>query len=84
MKSNQGRQRGGSDYASGAEADSNHLRRAMRSRLDFFDGAGGWRETAPNLPEGFHYRPELIGPADEAALSARVRCRFPCRPSSSR
>jgi alkylated DNA repair dioxygenase AlkB len=26
-----------------------------------------------NLPEGFRYRPELIGPADEAALLARVR-----------
>ena len=27
----------------------------------------------PNLPEGFRYRPELIGPADESALLARVR-----------
>jgi alkylated DNA repair dioxygenase AlkB len=30
-------------------------------------------ETAPNLPEGFCYQPELIGPDDEAALVARVR-----------
>jgi alkylated DNA repair dioxygenase AlkB len=26
-----------------------------------------------NLPEGFRYQPELIGPADEAALLARLR-----------
>jgi alkylated DNA repair dioxygenase AlkB len=45
----------------------------MMSRLDFSDGAGDSRETAPNLPEGFIYRPELIGPADEAKLLARVR-----------
>ena len=31
------------------------------------------REAAPKLPEGFRYRPELIGPEDEAALLARVR-----------
>jgi alkylated DNA repair dioxygenase AlkB len=30
-------------------------------------------ETAPNLPEGFRYRPEMIRAADEAALVARVR-----------
>jgi alkylated DNA repair dioxygenase AlkB len=29
--------------------------------------------TLPNLPEGFRYRPELIGQADEDALLARVR-----------
>ena len=34
--------------------------------------------TLPNLPEGFRYRPELIGPADEGALLARVR-RLPFR-----
>jgi alkylated DNA repair dioxygenase AlkB len=27
----------------------------------------------PNLPEGFRYRPELIGPDDEERLLARVR-----------
>lgn len=31
------------------------------------------REAAPKLPEGFRYRPELIGPAEEAALLASVR-----------
>ena len=31
------------------------------------------REAVPKLPEGFRYRPELIGPADEGALLARVR-----------
>ena len=31
------------------------------------------REAVSKLPEGFRYRPELIGPADEAALIARVR-----------
>ncbi len=29
-------------------------------------------DTAPNLPEGFRYRPDLIGPDEEAALVARV------------
>ena len=42
------------------------MRRATTSQFDFFGGA-------PNLPEGFRYRPGLIGPADEAALLARVR-----------
>ena len=31
------------------------------------------REAAPKLPEGFRYRPELIGPGEETALLARVR-----------
>jgi alkylated DNA repair dioxygenase AlkB len=31
------------------------------------------RGTAPQPPEGFRYRPELIDPDDEAALSTRVR-----------
>lgn len=31
------------------------------------------REAGSKLPLGFRYRPELIGPADEAALLARVR-----------
>jgi alkylated DNA repair dioxygenase AlkB len=30
------------------------------------------REAMPKLPEGFRYRPELIGPAKEAALLASV------------
>jgi alkylated DNA repair dioxygenase AlkB len=46
------------------------MRRATTSQFDFFRDASG---AAPNLPEGFRYRPELIGPADEDALVARVR-----------
>jgi len=42
----------------------------MASQLDIFGGA---RKAAAALPEGFRYEPELIGPADEAALLARVR-----------
>jgi alkylated DNA repair dioxygenase AlkB len=42
----------------------------MTSQLNFFDGAD---ETAPPLPEGFRYRPELIGTAEEVALLAHVR-----------
>jgi alkylated DNA repair dioxygenase AlkB len=45
----------------------------MKSQLDIFGGAGGTRRTAAALPKGFRYEPELIGPADEAALLARVR-----------
>ena len=45
----------------------------MKSQLDIFGGAGGTRKTATALPEGFRYRPELIGSADEAALLAVVR-----------
>jgi alkylated DNA repair dioxygenase AlkB len=46
---------------------------AMTSQLDIFGGAGGARKTAADLPEGFRYESELIGPADEAALLAFVR-----------
>ena len=45
---------------------------ATTPRLDLFGGAGDERETSPKLTEGFRYRPELIGPADEASLVARV------------
>jgi hypothetical protein len=45
----------------------------MASQLDIFGGAGVARESAAALPEGFRYKPELIGTADEAALLARVR-----------
>lgn len=31
------------------------------------------RATAPKLPDGFRYRPELIEPGEEAALVARIR-----------
>ena len=42
----------------------------MPDQLDFFG-----RAPAPpeRLPEGFRYRPDLVAPADEAALLARVR-----------
>jgi alkylated DNA repair dioxygenase AlkB len=42
----------------------------MTSQLDFFGRAGGARKMAADLPEGFRYKSELIGPADEAALLA--------------
>ena len=45
----------------------------MASQLDIFGGEGGARESASGLPEGFRYKPELIGAADDAALLARVR-----------
>ena len=45
----------------------------MKSQLDIFGGAGGARKTSAALPEGFRYEPELIGPAEEAALLAGVR-----------
>jgi len=45
----------------------------MASQLDIFGGAGGGRKSSADLPEGFRYKPELIGAADEAALLARVR-----------
>jgi alkylated DNA repair dioxygenase AlkB len=45
----------------------------MTPQLDFFDGAGGAPGAVPKFPEGFRYRPEVISPADEDALLARVR-----------
>ena len=42
----------------------------MTPQFDLFDGA---HEAGPKLPEGFRYRPELIGPADEDKLLAHVR-----------
>jgi alkylated DNA repair dioxygenase AlkB len=45
----------------------------MTLRFSLFDNAGDEREAAQNLPEGFLYRPELISPADEGTLLARVR-----------
>ncbi|HEX8501507.1 MAG TPA: alpha-ketoglutarate-dependent dioxygenase AlkB [Pyrinomonadaceae bacterium] len=45
----------------------------MKPQLDFFAGEGGACGAAAKLPEGFGYRPELIGRADEEALLARVR-----------
>lgn len=45
----------------------------MRSQLEFLDSAGDTYEAAPNLPEGFRYRPELISSDDEDRLLACVR-----------
>jgi alkylated DNA repair dioxygenase AlkB len=45
----------------------------MTSQLNFFDGTSGADETVPHLPEGFRYRPELIGTVDEDALLTHVR-----------
>ncbi|HEX8179652.1 MAG TPA: alpha-ketoglutarate-dependent dioxygenase AlkB [Pyrinomonadaceae bacterium] len=50
----------------------------MRSQLDIFDREGGTIKSAAVLPEGFRYKPELIGAADEAALLVRV-CKLPFR-----
>jgi alkylated DNA repair dioxygenase AlkB len=47
--------------------------RGAGSQADFFAGAGDARAAPPNLPQGFRYRPDLIGAADERALLARVR-----------
>jgi len=50
----------------------------MTLQFDLFEGAGGAQETVPNLPEGFFYRPELIGPADEQTLLMYM-CELPFR-----
>jgi alkylated DNA repair dioxygenase AlkB len=42
----------------------------MTSQPDIF--GGGTRKIAPQLPEGFRYRPRLITQADEDSLLARV------------
>lgn len=36
-------------------------------------GAEDAHKTVPSLPEGFRYQPELISPADEESLVARMR-----------
>jgi alkylated DNA repair dioxygenase AlkB len=45
----------------------------MTAQFNFFAGTGGADEAVPRLPEGFRYRPELIGRAEEDALLANVR-----------
>ena len=45
----------------------------MTQQFDLLDGAGEALGAVLNLPEGFRYRPEFVGPEDEAALLARVR-----------
>jgi alkylated DNA repair dioxygenase AlkB len=44
----------------------------MTSQLKFLGMARDAPKTAADLPEGFRYTPELIGPKDEAALLTRV------------
>jgi alkylated DNA repair dioxygenase AlkB len=45
----------------------------MTAQFNFLREAGAPPETMPKLPEGFRYRPELIGRADEDFLLSRVR-----------
>jgi alkylated DNA repair dioxygenase AlkB len=45
----------------------------MTSQYNFFDGAGDQHETAPKLLQGFRYRPEMIGSAEEETLIGRLR-----------
>jgi alkylated DNA repair dioxygenase AlkB len=45
----------------------------MTPQLGSFDNANGTGETAPNFPEGFRYRPELITSGEEVSLLAHVR-----------
>jgi alkylated DNA repair dioxygenase AlkB len=45
----------------------------MRSQFNFFDDPGGANQTLRHLPEGFRYRPELIGADEEDALLSHVR-----------
>jgi alkylated DNA repair dioxygenase AlkB len=45
----------------------------MASQFDIFGGTGPAPGTLPELPECFRYRSELISPAEEEALLARVR-----------
>jgi alkylated DNA repair dioxygenase AlkB len=44
----------------------------MTSQFNFFDDTGSANQTLRQLPEGFRYRPELIGTAQEDALLAHV------------
>lgn len=62
-----------SDRSGEGAARPVRTRRAVTPHLDFFEGAGEARETAPNYPEGFHHRPELITSAEEDAVLAHVR-----------
>jgi hypothetical protein len=39
----------------------------MALQLDILGGAGGGHKTSAGVPEGFRYKPELIGPTEEAA-----------------
>src|SRR4028119_867179 len=48
-------------------------RELMTSQFNFFEDIGGADQGVPHLPEGFRYRPELIGAGEEDALLAHVR-----------
>ena len=45
----------------------------MRQQFDLFGGPDPGPAPAPALPDGFKYAPDLLGPADEAALLSHVR-----------
>jgi alkylated DNA repair dioxygenase AlkB len=45
----------------------------MTPQTDLFGGADDAPAPGPALPDGFRYRPDLIGPADQDALLAHVR-----------
>jgi len=45
----------------------------MRQQFDLFGGPDPGPGPGPALPDGFKYAPDLLGPADEAALLAHVR-----------
>ena len=45
----------------------------MKPQFDLFGGADDAPAPGPALPEGFLYRPDVIGAADEAALLEEVR-----------
>ena len=45
----------------------------MRQQFDLFGGPDPGPDPGPALPDGFKYAPDLLGPADEAALLAHVR-----------
>ena len=45
----------------------------MTSQFDIFGGAGDAPEPPPPLPEGFRYRPELVGAAEENEILRDIR-----------
>jgi alkylated DNA repair dioxygenase AlkB len=45
----------------------------MTSQIGLFSGEGDGHKTRCNLPDGFCYQPEMIGPADEEELLAFMR-----------
>jgi alkylated DNA repair dioxygenase AlkB len=45
----------------------------MTAQFDIFGGAGDALDPGPPLPEGFRYRPELVGAAAERELIRQIR-----------